>query len=50
MSILRSMCSDTKKNKTYDVKQIPKKGNEAKAEARRNKKKLLREKKKQQEQ
>ena len=50
MSILRSMCSDTKKNKTYDVKQTPKKGNEAKAEARRNKKKLLREKKKQQEQ
>ena len=50
MSILRSMCSDTKKNKTYDVKQTPKKGNEAKAEARRNKKKLLRENKKQQEQ
>ena len=29
MSILRSMCSGTKKNKTYDMKQTPKKGNEA---------------------
>ena len=50
MSILRSMCSDTKKNKTYDVKQTPKKGNEAKAEKRREKKRLLRLRKKQQEQ
>ena len=50
MSILRSMCSDTKKNKTYDVKQTPKKGNEAKAEKRREKKRFLRLRKKQQEQ
>lgn len=50
MSILRSMCSDTKKNKTYDAKQTPKKGNEAKAEKRREKKRLLRLRKKQQEQ
>lgn len=50
MSILRSMCSDTKKNKTYDAKQAPKKGNEVKAEKRREKKRLLRLRKKQQEQ
>ena len=42
MSILRSMCSDTKKNKTYDAKQTPKKGNEAKAEKRREKKRSAR--------
>lgn len=46
-SILRSMCSGTKKNKTYDMKQTPAKGNETKAEARRNKKRMLRLKKKQ---
>lgn len=50
MSILRSMCSGTKKNKTYDMKQNPAKGNEAKAEKRREKKRLLRLKKKQAEQ
>ena len=48
MSILRSMCSGTKKHKTYDMKQAPAKGNEAKAEKRREKKKLLRLKKKEQ--
>ncbi|MBO4622444.1 MAG: hypothetical protein J5691_01020 [Bacilli bacterium] len=47
MSILRSMCSGTKKHKTYDMKQAPMKGNEAKAEKRREKKRLLRLKKKQ---
>lgn len=41
-SILRSMCSDTKKNKTYDTKQSPAKGNEDKAAKRREKKRLLR--------
>lgn len=50
MSILRSMCSGTKKHKTYDRKEQPKKGNEAKAEKRREKKRLLRLRKKQQEQ
>ena len=47
-SILRSMCSGTKKNKTYDMKQAPKKGNEAKAEKRRERKRLLRLRKKEQ--
>jgi hypothetical protein len=47
-SILRSMCSGTKKHKTYDMKQAPAKGNEAKAEKRRERKKLLRLKKKEQ--
>lgn len=47
-SILRSMCSGTKKHKTYDMKQAPTKGNEAKAEKRRERKKLLRLKKKEQ--
>ncbi len=49
-SILRSMCSGTKKHKTYNRKQEPMKGNEAKAEQRRNRKRLLRQHKKQQEQ
>lgn len=47
-SILRSMCSGTKKHKTYDMKQAPAKGNEAKAEKRRERKKLLRLRKKEQ--
>lgn len=47
MSILRSMCSGTKKHKTYDMKQAPQKGNEDKAAHRREKKRLLRLKKKQ---
>lgn len=42
MSILRSMCSGTKKHKTYNMKQAPAKGNEAVAEKRRAKKKALR--------
>lgn len=41
-SILRSMCSGTKKNKTYDRKEQLKKGNEAKAEKRHEKKRLAR--------
>lgn len=47
-SILRSMCSGTKKHKTYDMKQTPAKGNEAKAEKRRERKRLLRLRKKEQ--
>lgn len=47
-SILRSMCSGTKKHKTYDMKQTPLKGNEAKAEKRRERKRLLRLRKKEQ--
>lgn len=47
-SILRSMCSGTKKHKTYDMKQTPIKGNEVKAEKRRERKRLLRLRKKEQ--
>lgn len=46
-SILRSMCSGTKKHKTYNRKQEPMKGNEDKAAKRREKKRLLRQCKKQ---
>ena len=42
------MCSGTKKHKTYDMKQTPAKGNEAKAEKRRERKRLLRLRKKEQ--
>lgn len=53
-SILQSMCDSMFDNKgypranrkTYNVKQSPQKGNEAKAEARRAKKKAIREAKK----